>query len=143
MAVIRGLLVKVGEETFIIPMSNVREIVSVKPEEVKTIEGQEVILLRGEVVPLIRLDRILELNLNTEEKKPEVNALIVEVGGKLAGLAVDCLLGQQETVIKSLGGYLKGAKGYAGATILGNGKVAFILDVPSVGLLIFGLLIDD
>ncbi len=131
MAIVRGLLVKVQQETFVVPMSNVREIVSVKPEDVKTIKGEEVISLRGEVVPLIRLAEALELNLN-EDPGSKFNALVVEIGRKPAGLVVDSLLGQQEIVIKSLDGYLKGAKGYAGATILGDGKVAFILDVPSL-----------
>jgi two-component system chemotaxis sensor kinase CheA len=121
----------VGQETFVIPMSNVREIVSVKPEDVKTIKGEEVISLRGEVVPLIRLAEALELNLN-EDPGSKFNALIVEIGRKPAGLVVDSLLGQQEIVIKSLDGYLQGAKGYAGATILGDGNAAFILDVPSL-----------
>ena len=132
MAIIRGLLVKVGEETFVIPMSNVREIVSVRTCDVKTIEGQEVISLRKEILPLMRLGRIMELNLNNEEKKPEFNVLIVEIGGKPAGLAVDSLLGQQEIIIKPLDGYLQGVKGYAGATILGDGNAAFILDVASL-----------
>jgi two-component system chemotaxis sensor kinase CheA len=131
MAIARGLLVMVGEETFIVPLANVQEIVSVKAYDVKTIKGQEAISLRGEVVPLIRLDRALEINLN-EDPKSEFDALLVEVGGKRAGLVVDCLVGQQETVIKSLDDYLKGVKGYAGATILGDGKVAFILDVASL-----------
>ncbi len=131
MAIARGLLVMVGDETFIVPLANVQEIVSVMACDVKTIKGQEVISLRGEVVPLIRLDRTMGLDLK-EESKSEFDTLIVEVVGKLAGLVVDSLLGQQEIVIKSLGGYLKGVKGYAGATILGDGKVAFILDVPSL-----------
>jgi len=131
MAIARGLLVMVGEETFIVPLANVQEIVSVRADAVKTIKGQEAIPLRGKVVPLIRLDRTMGLDLK-EESKSEFDALIVEVGGKTAGLVVDSLIGQQEIVIKSLGGYLKGVKGYAGATILGDGKVAFILDVASL-----------
>jgi two-component system chemotaxis sensor kinase CheA len=131
MAIARGLLVMVGEETFIVPLANVQEIVSVRADDVKTIKGEEAIFLRGEAVPLIRLDRTMGLDLK-EESKSEFDALIVEVGGKLAGLVVDFLLGQQEIVIKSLDSYLKGVKGYAGATILGDGKVAFILDVPSL-----------
>ncbi|RZB30637.1 MAG: two-component system, chemotaxis family, sensor kinase CheA [Desulfobacteraceae bacterium Eth-SRB1] len=130
MAIARGLLVMVGEEIFIVPLADVQEIVSVRAADVKTIKGEEAIFLREEVVPLIQLDRTMGLDLK-EESKSEFNALIVEVGGKPAGLVVDSLLGQQEIVIKSLDSYLKGVKGYAGATILGDGKVAFILDVPS------------
>jgi len=132
MAIARGLLVKVQQETFVVPLANVQEIVIIKVDDIKTIKGEEAILLRGGIIPLIRLDRILELNLNNEETKLEFSALVVEAYGKRAGLVVDCLLGQQEIVIKSLEGYMKGVKGYAGATILGDGKVAFILDVPSL-----------
>jgi two-component system chemotaxis sensor kinase CheA len=131
LAIARGLLFMVQEETFIVPLANVQEIISVRADDIKTIKGQEVISLRGEVVPLIRLAKILELSSN-EDPKSEFDALVVEIGGKRAGLVVDCLLGQQETVIKSLDGYLKGVRGYAGATILGDGKVAFILDVASL-----------
>ncbi|MBW2610606.1 MAG: chemotaxis protein CheA [Deltaproteobacteria bacterium] len=131
MVIARGLMVMVGEETFIVPLANVQEIVNVKASDVKTIKGQEAISLRGDAVPLIRLDRTLELNPN-EEPKSEFDALIVEIRGKRVGLVIDRLLGQQEIVIKSLDGYLKGVKGYAGATILGDGKVVFILDVASL-----------
>ena len=131
-AIARGLLVKVRQETFIVPLANVQEIASVKSYDVKTIKGQEVISLRREVVPLIRLDEALNLGLSKKPKSERFDVLVVEVGGKRAGLVVDRLLGQQETVIKSLDNYLKGVKGYAGATILGDGKVAFILDVASL-----------
>lgn len=131
LVITRGLLIMVGKETFVVPLANVQSIANIKAVDVKTIKGQEVISFRKEVVPLIRLDRVLELSLN-EEPKSEFNVLVVEISGKRAGLIVDRLLGQQEIVIKSLDGYLKGIKGYAGATILGDGRVAFILDVTSL-----------
>jgi two-component system chemotaxis sensor kinase CheA len=131
MAIARGLLVMVREETFIVPLANVQEIVSVRASDIKTIKGQEAINIRGEVIPLIPLAKALGLGVD-EDPKSESDVLVVEIGGKRAGLAVDCLLGQEETVIKSLDGYLKGVEGYAGATILGDGKVAFILDVASL-----------
>jgi len=131
MAIARSLLVKVQQETFAIPLANVQEIVGIKAEDVKTTKGEEVFSLRGKVVPLIRLDQSLELNLN-QETKPELFALVVEVGTKRAGFVVDALLGQQEIVIKSLDAHMKKVKGYAGATILGDGSPAFILDLPSL-----------
>lgn len=130
-AIAQGLLVMVGKETFIVPLANVQEIVSVKATDVKTIKGQKTISLREEVVPLIRLAKALELDVE-EDTKTEFDALVVKIGGKMTGLVVDSLSGQQEIVIKSLDGYLKGVKGYAGATILGDGKVAFILDIASL-----------
>ena len=131
MVIARGLLVMVGKEIFIVPLANVQEIVRVNACDVKTIKGEEAISLREGVVPLIRLTKALELDVE-EDTKPEFDVLVVEIGGKRIGLVVDGLIGQQEIVIKSLDGYLKGVKGYAGATILGDGKVAFILDVASL-----------
>lgn len=133
MAIVKGLLVQVQQETFVVPLANVEEIVHFKSNDVKTIKGEEVISLREEVLPLMRLDKRLKLNLN-EENKPEIYTLVVDVGGKRAGLVVDNLLGQQEIVIKPLDNQLKGVKEYAGATILGDGKVVLILDVPSLVL---------
>lgn len=132
MAIARSLLVKVQNETFAVPLANVQEIVRIKAEDIKTTKGEEVISLRGKVVPLIRLSKSLELDSDQEETKPELFALVVEVGNKRAGFVVDSLLGQQEIVIKSLGFHMKKVKGYAGATILGDGRPAFILDVPSL-----------
>lgn len=131
MAIARSLLVKVQEETFAVPLADVQEIVSVRAEDIKTTKGEEVFSLRGKVVPLIRLDKILELNLNPETK-PVIFTLVVEFGSKRAGFVVDALLGQQEIVIKSLDAHMKKVKGYAGATILGDGSPAFILDIPSL-----------
>lgn len=131
MAIARSLLITVQQETFAVPLANVQEIVTVKAEDVKTVKGEEVFSLRGKVVPLIRLDQSLELNLN-QESKPELFALVVEVGNKRAGFVVDALLGQQEIVIKSLDANMKKVKGYAGATILGDGSPAFILDLPAL-----------
>lgn len=130
-AIARGLLVKVQGETFVVPLAGVQEIVGVKTRDVETIKGQEVISIRGEVLPLVSLDRVLEFDF-CKEKKAEFFALMVETGNKRAALAVDSLLGQQEIVVKPLEGYLKGVRGYAGNTILGDGKAAFILDVPSL-----------
>ena len=131
LAIARGLLFMVQEETFIVPLANVQTIIRIRADDIKTIKGHEAISLRGDVVPIIRLAKILDLSSN-EDPKSEFDALVVRIGGKRAGLVVDCLLGQQEIVIKPLDGYLKGVKGYAGATILGDGKVAFILDVASL-----------
>lgn len=131
MAIARSLLITVQQEIFAVPLANVQEIVRVMAEDVKTAKGEEVIILRGRVIPLIRLDKKLGLS-SSQEKKSEFNALVVEVGNKRAGFVVDALLGQQEIVIKSLDAHLKKVKGYAGATILGDGRPAFILDVPSL-----------
>lgn len=128
LAIIQALLVMVGNEKYAIPLSSTKEIIKVTPEQIKTVQKQEVILLRNMVVPIVRLDKILEVP-PVERKKKDMTVVIVKKGEKLSGFLVDSLIGQQEIVIKSLGKLLSNIKGIAGATILGDGNVALILDV--------------
>ncbi len=127
MAVIDGLVVSTGDEKFIIPITTVLESKRPAKEEVKTIEGKgEVVNVRGDYVPLIRLHRIM--GIAAKEEKPWLAlVVIISVDGKEYGLLVDDLLGEQQVVIKTLGS-IHGLTGIAGATILGNGRVALILD---------------
>ncbi|MBU1924582.1 MAG: chemotaxis protein CheA [Candidatus Omnitrophica bacterium] len=140
-AIIRAMLVSVGSETYAAPIANIVETVKVAPEKIKYIEKFEVINLRGEVLPLVRLGKILNTSVKKEavddrrrwqEEDGNVSIVVVESTGKKAGLVVDGVLGQQEVVIKSVGALLKGIKGFAGATILGDGRVALILDVATL-----------
>ena len=87
--------------------------------------------LRGNVIPLIRLDEVLDIE-PTEEKKENLTVVIVKRGDSQVGLVVDNLMGQQEIVIKSLGKYINGNKLISGATILGDGEVALILDANAL-----------
>ncbi|MCW3134352.1 MAG: chemotaxis protein CheA [Methanophagales archaeon] len=127
-AIIQSLLVGVEEEIYAIPLDSVREIVAVSEENLKSVEGKEIFRYRGQVLPLLRLKNIFDVPGNKDKDKigPVV---VVEGDEKLFGIMVSTLLGQQETVVKPLKGMLKGRKEFAGATILGNGSVAFILDV--------------
>lgn len=144
-AIIKAMLVEVNHEIYAVPIANIAETVKVNQSKIKRIEKFEVINLRNEVLPLLRLNRALksqcekpmQIKLNDqkdtqEQKNKEIAIVVVESGTKKAGLVVDQVLGQQEVVIKSMGTFLKGIKGFSGATILGDGKVALILDVATL-----------
>ena len=100
-------------------------------EDIKYVESKEVINLRGSVIPIIRLDQILDIPPKDEEVE-SLTVVIVRKGERYAGLVVDNLLGQQEIVIKSLGKYINNNKTISGATILGDGEVALILDANTL-----------
>lgn len=128
LAIIQALMVLVGNEKYAIPLSSIRETVIVTKDQIKTVQKREVILLRGNVIPIIRLNQALETE-KFDENQKELTLVIVKKGEKNVGLAVDDLIGQQEIVIKSLGKFLNDIEFIAGATILGNGEVALILDI--------------
>ena len=133
LAIIQALLVKVGGEKYAIPLSNIREIDDIKPSDIQLIRNKEVMMLRGMVIPLIRLHHVLGVpEQETPDAKKQLTCVIVKKGDKLFGLVVDTLIGQQEIVIKSLGKLLAGIRCIAGATILGDGNVALIIDVNSI-----------
>jgi len=131
LAIVQALMVEVSGELYAVPLGTVRETHVVSPEEIKTVQGNEAIFLREETIPLLRLDNILQCDrrLNGAEPFPVV---ITEIGPRLVALGVHSLIGQQEIVISSLDQFLKRVEGFAGATILGSGRVALILDIPSL-----------
>lgn len=131
LAIIQALLVLVGNEKYAIPLNSVQQIINISPDEIKYVQKQEVILLRNTVVPIVRLEQVLEVTRETSQQK-QLTVVIVKKGDKLSGFLVDSLIGQQEIVIKSLGKLLSGIRSIAGATILGDGNVALILDVNSI-----------
>ncbi len=130
LAIIQSLMVTIGAEKFALPLGNIQTVENVVSEEIKRVHGKEVLNLRGSVIPIIRLGEILECE-KTEELD-HVLVVIIKKGDKLAGVVVDDLIGQQEIVIKSIGKYIKNHKIISGATILGNGEVALILDLNSL-----------
>jgi len=132
LAIIQALLVKVCEEIYAIPLGSIDSTINIKYEDIKTIQSQEVILLRGQIIPIVRLSNVLNVPEASEEAQDDLFVVIVHMGDQRAGIIVDTLIGQQEIVIKSLGKLLAGIKVIAGATILGNGQVALILDVGSL-----------
>ncbi|WP_292486875.1 chemotaxis protein CheA [Methanohalobium sp.] len=133
-AIIQSILAKVSDETYVIPLTNVVRNVSIKESDIKTIKGEEAILLRGEVLPIVRLHDVLNTSKNNQQQdNDELIVVIVERMGKKVGLIVDDLIGKQEVMIKTLDNkLLKNTKGFAGATILGNGNVALILDISTL-----------
>ncbi len=127
LAIIQSLMVIVGDEKYAIPLGNIQTIESIRPEEVKAVQQKEVINLRGNIIPIIRLNEILDCK-STKDENDDLVVVIVRKGDKQAGLVIDELTGQQEIVIKSLGKYIQRSKVISGATILGNGEVALIID---------------
>ncbi len=130
-AIIKAMLVKVGDETYAIPLMNIRETIKLKTSEIKFIQHFEVFRIREEVIPIIRLDKELGLDLKNEEKN-DIPVVIVEAGMMISGLVVSAVIGEQDIVVKPLGAPLKKTRGISGATILGNGKVALILDAAGI-----------
>ena len=127
LAIIQALLVEVGDEKYAISLGSIQTIEDIAPSDIKYVQAKEVIHIRGSVIPIIRLDQVLDIP-PREEEPESLTVVIVKKGDKLAGLVVDSLNGQAEIVIKSLGKYIENNKIISGATILGDGEVALILD---------------
>jgi len=132
LAIIQALLVKVCEEIYAIPLGSIDSTINITHQDIKTIQNQEVILLRGQIIPIVRLANVLNVANTCQHSQEELFVVIVHIGEERAGIIVDTLIGQQEIVIKSMGKLLAGIKVIAGATILGNGQVALILDVGAL-----------
>ena len=134
LAIIQALMVVIGDEKYAIALGSIQTIEDVLPEDIKLVQAKEVIHIRGTVIPIIRMDKVLEIPSKGDEdnKNKNLTVIIVKKGDKQAGLVVDELIGQQEVVIKSMGKYIKVPKMISGATILGNGEVALILDTNAL-----------
>ena len=130
LAIIQALLVKVREELYAIALGSITSIEDIPVKDIKYVEAKEVIHLRDTVIPLVRLDRVLDIE--PKEEPESLTVVIVKKGDQQAGLVVDDLIGQQEIVIKSLGKYITGNKLISGATILGDGEVALIIDANTL-----------
>ena len=131
LAIIQALMVVVGGEKYAISLGSIQTIEDISPDDIKLVENNEVINLRGTVIPLIRLTKVLDVE-STRAPEDNLIVVIVKKGDKMAGLVIDELIGQQEIVIKSLGKYIKQCKFISGATILGDGEVALILDANAL-----------
>ena len=131
LAIIQALMVKLGDEKYAISLGSIETIEDVPVSDIKYVHAKEVINLRGSVIPLIRLRDILDVPGEAEETDTII-VVIVRKGDKLAGLVVDSLIGQMEIVIKSLGKYININRMISGATILGDGSVALIIDANTL-----------
>lgn len=131
LAIIQALMVELGSEKYAIALGSIQTIEDVPKSEIKYVQTREVINLRGKVIPLVRLGNVLDVE-PTGEEPESLTVVIVAKGDKLAGLVVDNLIGQQEIVIKSIGKYINNNKIISGATILGDGEVALIIDANTL-----------
>jgi len=131
LAIIQALLVGVQEEFFAIPLSSVLETVRITQDDIFLVEGKSVLRLRSEVLSLVKLSDIFGIEATMEESE-NLYVVIIGLADAKIGLVIDRLIGQEEIVIKSLGYYLKGVDGIAGATIRGDGRVTLIADVAAL-----------
>jgi len=126
LAIMRALLARAGEETYALPLTHVAETLDPRPEDIQRVQGRETILLRGRLLPIVRLSEVLGSGATVSHSR--VPVIVLEMGERRAGVAVDALLGQQEIVVKSFEAPRGMLPVFSGATILGDGKPALILD---------------
>ena len=131
LAIIQALMVEVAKEKYAIPLGTIQTIEDIPVSDIRHVQGREVIHLRGAVIPVVRMNGILETGA-VEEAQENMTVVIIKKGDRFAGLVVDSLIGQQEIVIKPIGKYIRNSKLISGATILGDGEVALILDVNTL-----------
>jgi len=134
LAIMPTLMVMLGKQTFALPLVNVNEIFHLDLSQTNEVDGQEVVIVREKALPLFHLKRWLVDSMvgGVEGERQEGHVVIVSVGTQKVGFVVDQLIGQEEVVIKPLGKMLHGTAGMAGATITGDGRIALILDIPSM-----------
>lgn len=132
LAIIQTLMVELGEDIFLIPSGYIDSTISVMRRDIKKVRNQEVTMVRGEVLPLVRLQAVLGGTEARNNDLEELDVVVIRQGDRRLGCVVDRLLRQQDVVLKPLGNLLSSVRGIAGATILGDGRVALILDVRSV-----------
>lgn len=128
LSIISVMLVELQKEKYAIPLSSIIETAFIKKTDIMSAHNQKVIDFRGKVVPLLYLNDLFNVPFESENNTDGISVVIVRKGDKLAGLVVDSFIGQQEIVLKSLGNYLTNVFAISGATILGDGQVALILD---------------
>ncbi|NLJ72467.1 MAG: chemotaxis protein CheA [Syntrophomonadaceae bacterium] len=131
LAIIQALMVAVQGEVYAIPLSSVDETTMITKDDIKMVQNQEVMMMRGNVLPIYRLNVLLETPEKPEEDS-DMYVVVVQKAGRQIGLIVDTLIGQQEIVIKSLGKVLGGIPGIAGAIVAGDGNVRLILDIATL-----------
>jgi two-component system chemotaxis sensor kinase CheA len=130
LAIVRSLLAKIGDETYAVPLTHVRETVELESSVVRSVQGREVFMLREEVLPMVRMRDLVRHPAPAPEAMEQV--IVVEMAERRAALVVDALVGQQEIVVKQFDGVRDGLNVFGGATILGDGVPALILDVSSL-----------
>lgn len=129
LAIVKALIVRVGRHTFALPLTAISETIEIEHRDIQTIEWKDVYYIRGEMLPIMSVGRLFDIETDERDKS---FAVVVGLGKRRLGLLVDELLGQPEVVIKSLGDYLKGLSGFAGAAEIGKHEVILVLDVESI-----------
>jgi two-component system chemotaxis sensor kinase CheA len=141
LAIIKAMLVRVQQEMLAIPLMNIRETIKVAPGEIKVVQNLQVVKVRNEIIPILRMDKELGIPgwkdsaataYNEKTRDDEIPLVIIEYERKAVGLLVSEVVGEQDIVVKPLPAFVKKTKGIAGATILGDGRVALILDIMSL-----------
>jgi two-component system chemotaxis sensor kinase CheA len=132
LAIIPGMIVKVNNETLVIPLNSVIEVVRVHSDNISTINKHEVIRMRDNIIPLIETDELIYSRKKETNEKVWQYVVVVGIAEKVFGIKVDEMVGQKEVVIKSMGDYLGSVEGIAGSTILGDGTVVMILDISEL-----------
>ncbi|MBL1212515.1 MAG: chemotaxis protein CheA [Ignavibacteriae bacterium] len=132
LAIIHGMIVRVGKEKVVIPLNSILEVLRVHKKEVYKVNQKDVIKLRDMTLPLVSIDKILNISRNGDANCDYQNVVVVKIADKSFGVKVDELIGQKEVVIKSLGSYLGNLEGIAGSTIMGDGTVVMILDLSEL-----------
>jgi two-component system chemotaxis sensor kinase CheA len=130
LAIVRSLLARIGDERYAVPMTHVSETVEFAPSILRSVKGKEVLMLREEVLPVVRMRSLL--GFEGEAPRTREQVVVVEMAERRAALVVDALIGQQEIVVKQFDGVRDGLALFGGATILGDGAPALIIDVSSL-----------
>ncbi|MGM1045267.1 MAG: chemotaxis protein CheW [Bacillota bacterium] len=128
LSIIAAMLIKMGSEKFAIPLTSIVETGIIKKGQIRTVHGSRMIQFRESHIPLISLSRVFNVPNFDEQSEEETEIVVIRKGDRLAALAIDDFIGQSEIVIKNLGKYLPSIQGISGATILGDGQVALIID---------------
>ncbi|UUZ95707.1 chemotaxis protein CheA [Paenibacillus sp. P25] len=132
LSIISAMLVRLRNEKFAIPLSSIVETMAIKKEQIRTVHGNRLVEYRSSVIPLIPLAQLLEVPGTSDSALEDTQIVVIRKGEKLAAAVVDEFIGQQEVVLKSLGKYLTNLFAVSGATILGDGQVALIIDTNSL-----------
>lgn len=132
LSIISAMLIRLGEEKYAIPLSSIVETAAIKQEQIRMVHGNRMIDYRSSVIPLVPLAKLFDVPNVKEENRGDTQIVVIRKGERLAALAVDEFIGQQEIVLKSLGKYLTNLFAVSGATILGDGQVALIIDTNAL-----------
>jgi len=132
LAIIQALLVKMGESTYAFPLESVNEIVQVPQEEIHSLDGVDTVKLRGHALNLIELEKTIKVKGQPRRNQPSTTMVVITDGEAQVGVVIDSLIGEEEIVVKSLSEHFNRVRGVTGASILGDGTIALILDSVSI-----------